>query len=359
MGLALAVYVAMHGNAFAAGPDQPPQLSNADRAAVIASLGSQIKAKYVFPDTADQLAATLTAKAAQGDYAKADTPKAFADQLTQDLHALGRDLHFRVRYEPDFVAQPDDDTPPTQEMIDKARVDEANQAWGIATVQRLPGNVGYLDLRSFDSAELVAPAYSQAISLLSGTDALILDLRSNRGGEPAAVSYLVSHFFALGDERHLNDIYYRPKNETRAYWTNPAVSTHYSKPIYVLISPRTASGGEECAYDLQTQKRATLVGEVTWGGANPGDMLPIGHGFIAFVPSGRAINPITHTNWEHVGVKPDIAVPAADAQQRAYAEILRTFVGKETNAGRKDALTKLLARVESGAAEQMDYSRLK
>src|SRR6185437_14342657 len=124
---------------------------------------------------------------------------------------------------------------------------------------------------------------------------------------------LLSYFFAENDGRHLNDIYWHKDGTTDQFWTVPVAGSRFLGPVYVLTSARTFSGGEECAYDFQTQKRATLVGETTGGGANPGGMVPLGGGLAAFVPTGKAINPVTKTNWEHVGVKPDIAVPAADA----------------------------------------------
>jgi C-terminal processing protease CtpA/Prc len=78
------------------------------------------------------------------------------------------------------------------------------------------------------------------------------------------------------------------------------------------------------------------------GGANPGDFVSLGHGFVAFIPDGRAINPITKTKWEHVGVKPDVAVPAVKAQQTAYTES-------------RVELNKSLARVEKGEREKVEY----
>jgi C-terminal processing protease CtpA/Prc len=93
--------------------------------------------------------------------------------------------------------------------------------------------------------------------------------------------------------------------------------------VYVLTSGETFSGGEEFSYDLQNLKRAKLVGETTGGGANPGGPARVAEHFALFVPSGRAISPITKTNWEGVGVKPDVATPAAQALDVAYLDALR------------------------------------
>jgi len=81
----------------------------------------------------------------------------------------------------------------------------------------------------------------------------------------------------------------------------------------VLTSKRTFSGAEEFAYNLKNLKRATIVGETTGGGAHPGGGFRVHEHFRMFVPTGRAINPITKTNWEGTGVKPDVETPADQA----------------------------------------------
>jgi C-terminal processing protease CtpA/Prc len=126
--------------------------------------------------------------------------------------------------------------------------------------------------------------------------------------------------------------------------------------VYVLTSARTFSGGEECAYDFQTQKRATLVGETTGGGANPVRPFNVGHGIVVAIPTGRAINPITKSSWEHVGVKPDIAVPAAQALQTAHATILRSLVASAKDDNEHAKLQRLLAMVEKGEEEKPVYT---
>ena len=262
----------------------------------------------------------------------------------------------RVVYDPTFKADENDDSPPTPKQIDQQRTMTGQFGYGIAKVERLPGNVGYLDIRGFFPADFVANGYAAAMTLLAGSDALIIDLRQNGGGDPSAVATLLSYFFAEGDSRHLNDLYWRKGNKTQQFWTAAVSGPRYTKPVYVLTSARTFSGDEECAYDFQTQKRATLVGATTGGGANPGDVFALGHSFVAFIPVGRAINPVTHTNWEHVGVKPDIAVPAVDAIKTAYVAILEKLLITTKDPDQLTEVKKTLARVEKGEEEKPNYT---
>ena len=337
-------------------PAQPasadsPAIGAPERNAVVTALGKELRENYVFPEVAEKLAKALASKAAKGGYRTANTGAVFAQALTQDLRATGEDAHFRVKFAPDFQPRPGQDTPPTAEQVAEGRLQAASFGFGIERVQRLPGKVGYLKIDGFGLLEFVAPAYSAALSLLTGTQALIVDLRQNRGGEPDSVVYLLSHFFAEGDKRHLNDIYQRRTNTTCQYWTDASVGPRYSQPIYLLISPQTYSGAEECAYDLQAQKRATLVGETTGGAANPGEYVPLSKGFIAFIPTGRPINPVTRKNWERVGVKPDIAVPANNALKAAYTAILQGFIQQGADPHEREELSGALESIDSVVAD--------
>ncbi|WP_394779881.1 S41 family peptidase [Undibacterium sp.] len=331
-------------------------LSAAERNEVLQTLNTKLQANYVFPDVAARMGKELANKTAKNGYGSAGSASALAAQLSKDLREKSDDRHFMVFYDPRFHVEENLNAVPSSEEVEQQRMEAGRMGYGIEKLQRLPGNVGYLELRGFGPTEAVAAAYTSALSLLAGTDALILDLRRNGGGSPNSVAYLMSHFFAKGDERHLNDIYTRPQNKTQEYWTNTGVTERYTKPVYVLISPRTFSGGEECAYDFQTQKRATLVGEVTGGGANSGDRFSLGHGLVINIPTGRAINPVTHTNWEHVGVKPDIAVPAAQAQQAAYVAILRSLLASATDPEQREELEKLLPMAEKGESPTPSYA---
>ena len=341
------------------GPPPPQPIDAKARHAVIEALGAKLQANYVFPDVAKSLATQLAAKEASGGYAKATDTAAFADALSTDLRAFGKDSHFVVEFAPGLEEAPGGTIVakvPSPEEIAQGRVQAGQMAYGIQRVERLRGNVAYMEIRGFGPTELVGDAYTAAITLAQGSEALIIDLRRNGGGEPSSVAHLMSHFFPQGDVRHLNDIYTRPTDSTQQYWTNPSVSVRYSGPVYVLTSPRTFSGGEEAAYDFQTQKRGTLVGEPTGGGSNPGDFIAIAEGFGAFIPTGRAINPITKTNWEHTGVKPDIAVPAADALKTAHAAALRLQLAATKQADERTELQEMIADVEAGKAPEPVYT---
>jgi hypothetical protein len=351
----LALIALVRAQAIAAPPEPAAApLTPQQRAEVLQTLSAKLAANYVFPDVAGQINAALPAKVSA--YGPAVSAPEFAQLISKDLRALGHDKHFRVFHDPGFHEDPagPDAVPSAAEMAQQ-REQMAQLGYGLEKVQRLPGNVAYLELRGFGPADLVGPGYAAAMSLVDGSDALILDLRRNGGGSPAAVALLMSHFFPLGDERHLNDIYTRNTGKTQQYWTTAAALPRYSKPVYVLTSARTFSGGEECAYDFQTQKRATLVGQTTGGGANAGDRFSLGHGLVINIPTARAINPITKTNWEGVGVKPDIEAPAAQAQQVAYVAILKSLVGQAKDPRDAGRLKELLARAEKGESEAPVY----
>jgi C-terminal processing protease CtpA/Prc len=180
----------------------------------------------------------------------------------------------------------------------------------------LPSNIGYLKFNGFPGPEICGPTVTTAMNFLSHVDALIIDLRSNGGGDPAMVAYICSYLFA--ERTHLNDLYNRKEDRTTEYWTQDVPGPRLAKqPVFVLTSKRTFSGAEEFAYNLKNLKRATIIGETTGGGAHPVSGHRIDDHFGIGVPFARAINPISKTNWEGTGVEPDVKVPASEALEVA------------------------------------------
>ena len=329
-------------------PPATGALDGATRHAVVKRLAQTVEDNYVFPDVAKKVAAHLRDRDAKNAYASAGTAASLAEMLTADMRTTGKDMHFGVRFDPEFKAAPDESAP-SAEALAQQRQESERLAGGVFRVERLPGNVGYLDIRGFEPASFSAPSIEAAMTLLKHTEAIILDLRKNGGGDGETVAYLMSHFFAEGDRRHLNDMVFRKGQQSKQYWTSTATAVHYTRPVYVLTSKRTFSAAEECAYDFQTQKRATLVGETTGGAANPGAPIAVDGDLVAFISTGQSINPITHGNWEGVGVKPDVATPADRALDIANARILREIIIPKIGDDRARAqLTAEAERMEKG-----------
>ncbi|MFD4643545.1 S41 family peptidase [Lentzea sp. NPDC058436] len=279
-------------------------------------LCSQLASYYVFPDTANEIAKVLRTRLDEGAYSDVDDDEEFARRVTEDLQSVNGDKHLRLLHSAEEVPETGQESAWDPVAYKKeAELD----AYGIRRIERLEGNVGLLELRLLHDAEIATPAIIAAMNLIAYTDALIIDLRNNGGGDPHTVALICSYLF--DEPVHLNDIYNRPEDSTQQFWTLPHVPGPKfggTKPVYVLTSARTFSGAEELSYNLQQNERATLIGETTKGGAHPGDRYRVGPHLKSAVPNGRAINPISGTNWEGVGVVPHIAVPADEAFDVAY-----------------------------------------
>jgi C-terminal processing protease CtpA/Prc len=279
-------------------------------------LCSQLASYYVFPDTANEITKVLRSRLDEGAYSDVDDDEQFAATVTADLQSVNGDKHLRLLYSAQEVPESGEDVAWDPVAYQKeAELD----AFGIRKVERLEGNIGLLELSLLHDADIATPAIVAAMTLVAHTDALIIDLRRNGGGDPNTVALICSYLF--DEQVHLNDIYNRPDDSTQQYWTLPHVPGPKfggTKPVHVLTSARTFSGAEELSYNLQQTGRATLIGETTKGGAHPGERYRVGPHLKSSIPNGRAINPISGTNWEGVGVVPHIQVPADEAFAVAY-----------------------------------------
>jgi C-terminal processing protease CtpA/Prc len=232
---------------------------------------------------------------------------------------------------------------PTASELALRHAQDEQSNFGVERVQWLPGNIGYVDLRSFSKTDWAASTLAAAMTVIAHTDALIIDLRHNGGGYPATVTLVESYLF---DKRtHVVDVFWRDGRRTEQFWTQdsvPGLRFGSTKPVWILTSKDTFSGAEQFAYDLKNLKRATLVGETTGGGANPGKFVALGAHFGLFVPTGRAISPITHGNWEGVGVEPDVQVEAGKALETARRLALTRLVAAAPDAQRRQSLQDVL-----------------
>ncbi len=278
-----------------------------------------LRANYVFPDQAERAATAIGARLEAGEYDGLDEIT-LTDRVTDHLQEILGDKHLRLRPGggPGPRREPEK-RPDREKMRMMGRLDN----FGIRRVERLDGNVGYLDVRRVAVPANAGPAIAAAMELVAGTCALVIDLRHNGGGSPEGVVFWCSYLFD-GEPTHFNDIFRADTGETRQFWALPYVpGTRYpDRPVYVLTSSRTFSGGEDFAYTLQALGRAEVIGETTGGGAHPTRPFPISPAVHIGIPFARSVNPVTGTNWQGTGVVPDVAVPEAQAYDVAYARAL-------------------------------------
>jgi Peptidase family S41/N-terminal domain of Peptidase_S41 in eukaryotic IRBP len=367
---------------------------------IVTTAMSLLRANYVFPEVADQAAAAVEARMAAGEYDNLDEIT-LTELVTSQLQEITGDKHLRMRLgggpppgrapggpepgrgrpgpEPGPAPGPEPGPAPGPgpgpapgpgpgpgglepkghearrlAMRQRGRLDN----FGIRRVERLDGNVGYLDVRRVAMPGNAGPAIAAAMELVAGTYALILDLRRNGGGSPEGVALWCSYMLKE-EPTHLNDIFRADTGDTRQFWALPYVpGTRYvERPVYVLTSSRTFSGGEEFCYNLQALRRAELIGETTGGGAHPTRGFPISRAVHIGIPFARSVNPVTGTNWQGTGVIPDVAVPEAEAYDVAYGKALRHVLALDdvpppVEHEARDALAGLPAEapVQGGAA---------
>ncbi len=342
---ALAAFGASPLSAQAPQPEPDRPIDAAGRAALVEGVISALDRAYVFPEKAREMGDTLRQRMRRRSFDGVASSRAFADTLTSRLQAVSHDKHLRVRYSPEPIPLPDTtQRRETPEQLagrrDRARVTN----FGFEKVERMPGNVGYLEIRGFNDPAIGAETAVAAMNFLANADALIIDLRRNGGGSPEMVQLVSSYLF--DEATHLNSLYFRPSDRTSQFWTLPHVPGRRfgeEKPVYVLTSDRTFSAGEEFTYNLQNLKRATIVGDTTGGGAHPGGVVRVAEHFGVFVPSGRAISPVTNTNWEGTGVRPDMAVPTEQALQAAYVDALAKVMEKAATPEQRRQLQEISA----------------
>jgi retinol-binding protein 3 len=323
------------------------------RGRVIQTLKTKLTDKYLDAALARQMVQRLDARNAARAYDGLTSAKKFAEQLTTDLRDVSQDLHLTVRYS--YRPVPDlPDTPPPlpPDWIEKATLESGRvYNFGFLKVEILAGNVGLIKLVGFPPPEVMEKTMAAVMTTVAYTDALIIDVRENTGGSPASVSLLMSYFLEAKPIT-INTIYWRFENETDTFTNtlNLPAPRYLNRSVFAVTGPKTFSAGEEFVYDLQAFRRAKLVGQITAGAANPAIFQRLDTNFEAFIPAGRVINPITGTNWERVGVKPDVSTTEYRALQTAYVAALENILAQPPRPFLPDETKKLNTVLEEQRA---------
>jgi hypothetical protein len=321
----------------------PPEDKKIDakmQATIIDSVTQALNEVYVFPDVAKKMEKHLRLQYKKKAYQNITSLTEFTQKLTEDLQEISHDKHLWVRFASDeLLARFQGDTL-TDEAKQRELEERQRDNFCFKEVKILEGNIGYVDFRCFSEATEAGPTAIAAMNFLAHTDAIIFDLRQNGGGNPSMIQLITSYFFP--EPVLLNTFYIRKSDSTNQFWTQACVQgpRMTNTDLYVLTSRNTFSGAEEFTYNLKNMKRATIIGDTTGGGAHPIDLkafhsLNVGMS----LPFGRAVNPVTGTNWEGNGVSPDISVPQEKALQTAHLEAIKKIIERTKDEDRKRSLT--------------------
>jgi hypothetical protein len=304
------------------------KLSKKEITVTIDSINRKLKGNYVFPEVAIRMTEILNANVKNGKYSSLANPSELARQLTNDLQEISKDKHLMVVYNPVVIAREntltDQDRANKEAEWNKELVTNLKRDnYGFREVKILDGNIGYLELREFVNPQYSGETLSAVMHFLKNTSAIIVDLRQNDGGSPEMVQLLASYFFS-SEPVHLGNHYNRPKNELTESWTlsNVPGERRPEVDLYILTSSKTFSAAEAFSYEMKHLKRAIIVGERTAGGAHLTGSVIATDKFYVRIPQGRTTSPVTNSNWEGIGVTPDIEVNAGDALKAAKTKAL-------------------------------------
>lgn len=317
---------------------QPEAIDDATKAAIIDSVSAAMEAVYVFPDVASRMEEEIRHNLRAKAYRDIETYEEFAARLTEDLQGISNDKHLHVDYFPDpgTGSANRDSLAAEEQRRTLERLRKSN--YGFAKLELLAGNIGYLDLRSFVDAAWAGETAVAAMAFLAGSDAVIIDLRQNGGGSPSMIQLISSYFF--DEPVHLNSFYIRDEDRIKQFWSHAHVEGERMTDVdlYVLTSGMTFSAAEEFTYNMKNLERATIIGETTGGGAHPVRFVGFPDLKVSMsLPFGRAINPISGTNWEGTGIEPDIEVPQAEALEMAHLEALKRLKDKAADEESREA----------------------
>ena len=324
-------------------------LSLEEKESAVNSISKLLFDNYIFPDVSVQMEKYIKSRLKDKEYDSFNEPQKFAEELTKDLQAISKDKHIRVEFNPEQIKKMKENNKEEENRMSPEFLQQLkSENYYFKKVERLSGNIGYIDLRNFGPGELIKDKTASVMGFVEDCDAIIFDMRYNGGGEPSGIQIISSYLF--GEQPvHLNDLYFRPKDTTEEFWTLSEIKGKRMPdvPVYILTSSFTFSGAEEFTYNLKNLKRATVIGETTGGGAHPGDINIADNNFVVFVPVGRAINPITKTNWEGTGVTPDIEIISTKALTKAHVIALENLRDKESDGNVKNNYDWLIESLNS------------
>lgn len=309
-------------------------LDTKEKNAVVSAIKTHIEESYIDLDLSKKMIVELDKNLKSNKYEKITSPVEFSKTVTEDLQSISKDLHLKVRFEPERIAQEklviSEEKQLAMEKRTALQMAEIN--YGFTEVKILDGNIGYLNLSQFADIKYAEETATATMNFLSNTNAIIIDLRSNGGGVPSMMQLLSSYFLAEKPVL-LSDFYERKTNtKTQLYsFENVNGKRRANKPLYILTSKHTFSAAEAFTYTLKHLDKAIVIGEITKGGANRTKRINLNDDFTISLSYIQSIHPVTKTNWEGKGVEPNIKINEKDAFIYAYIDAIKKTFSRNKN----------------------------
>jgi hypothetical protein len=296
------------------------RLTSEKQKEIISSFSDTLSKYYIFQDSVKMIVEKLDLAYKNGMFDNITDDSLFAVSVTKFVRTVMPDNHLGIRYEKNLQSSPSNRTAPTpRDNSVPINPEMADNRRSPIEFKILENNIGYLKLEMFDDQPMFFNEIDNVFENAKETKALIIDLSQCRGGSPRGCNYVTSYL--LQPNIQLTSIFNLINGkvtETESYSLKTLKSQRYAdKPVFILTGKMTFSAAENFCYDLQVLKRGTIVGVNTIGGANPGRTFSIGNSYSAFIPFGYSYNHTTKTNWEGVGIIPDILTSENDALSKA------------------------------------------
>ncbi len=321
-----------------------PELNIATKKILVDSIGNALNNYYVFPEKAIKMAEYVKKQCKNKSYDSLVNPNDFANKVLKDIRSIYNDKHLIIRYDPELEKRIlIFNVTKKLDQVDFKK--EEQQNFFFKKVEILPSNIGYIEFTNFsDTSQSARETVRAAMQFVSHSDALVLDLRNNYGGNGIMAGEIGSYFFK--EKAFVGRSFNRVENKWTESWVeNKQVITKglvINMPIYILTSNRTFSAAEGLAYTLQQLKKAVIVGDTTRGGAHLTRSFSLGNGFVGFIPISRSENVITKTDWEDTGVVPDIKETETNSLTTAQKTILNKQLASLTDENEKRKINWLI-----------------
>lgn len=290
-------------------------VDQADKEKIIREISKLFEEKYVISEVGEKCAKDIISALQSNVYDTLTDAKEFAKKLTADLQKMTGDRHIKFRLiEASDIGENQEGS--LHHPVRLFRLMQKEHV-GFTRFDWLEGEIGYLEIRRFYNPSEAKEMVISAMNFVAGANAIIIDLRDNQGGAGELLPFFCSHFFEKSTQ--LSSYYSREEDFTQEFWTydNFTDKRFIDVPLFILTSKNTFSAAEMFAYDLKMRQRAILIGDSTGGGAHSVDLFKVDHRFEIYISTSRAINPVTGSNWEGIGVIPDILVPSEVALDTA------------------------------------------